>query len=291
VDDLHELHALLADDQSRALLERLIRYRLAGHSHVRIAPGKATLEEAVAILTERVGAGSPSTLAVSGAIGNLVHYDFEWDGLHYVVDTLPISIAQLLVNEQYYFDRGGVRIAPEPGDVVIDGGCCTGETVAVFAQTVGPRGHVYGFEPLASHVEICQYNFSSAQNISIAPFGLADHTLYAPPVASATYSPGFRADWTTDPVPMTTLDEYVTSHKIERIDFFKLDIEGSELAALRGARGTLLRDRPKLALSVYHKPNDYFEIAKFVTELGCGYRLFLEHHTIYGEETVLYATA
>jgi FkbM family methyltransferase len=161
----------------------------------------------------------------------------------------------------------------------------------VIALQVGPRGHVYGFEPLASHVEICQYNFSSAQNISIAPFGLADHTLYAPPVASATYSPGFRADWTTDPVPMTTLDEYVTSHKIERIDFFKLDIEGSELAALRGARGTLLRDRPKLALSVYHKPNDYFEIAKFVTELGCGYRLFLEHHTIYGEETVLYATA
>jgi hypothetical protein len=70
-----------------------------------------------------------------------------------------------------------------------------------------------------------------------------------------------------------------------------MDIEGAELAALRGAERTLRRDRPRLAISLYHKPEDFYEIPEFLAGLGAGYRLYMDHYTIHEEETVLFAEA
>lgn len=83
------------------------------------------------------------------------------------------------------------------------------------------------------------------------------------------------------------------SLSLERVTFIKMDIEGSELAALEGARETILRDRPKLAVCVYHKPLDILEITEFIVKLGLEYKLYLRHHgdKHFGQncETVLYA--
>ena len=70
-----------------------------------------------------------------------------------------------------------------------------------------------------------------------------------------------------------------------------MDIEGSEFKALHGAVETLKKFRPKLAISIYHKLTDIFEIPAFINSLNLGYQLFIEHYTIHHEETVLYAKA
>jgi hypothetical protein len=73
--------------------------------------------------------------------------------------------------------------------------------------------------------------------------------------------------------------------------FIKLDVEGAELEALKGAAGTMRRNRPKLAVCVYHKPGDLFEIPLFIKSLAPEYRFYLRQHQPVACETVLYAVA
>jgi hypothetical protein len=69
-----------------------------------------------------------------------------------------------------------------------------------------------------------------------------------------------------------------------------MDIEGAELNALRGAEKTILKYRPKLAICVYHKPEDIWEIPAYILSLHGDYRLYLRHYDICSPcETVLYA--
>src|SRR5207245_758853 len=89
--------------------------------------------------------------------------------------------------------------------------------------------------------------------------------------------------------PVRSIDSMVDSGEIERVDFIKMDIEGSELAALKGAARSIARFKPKLAISIYHQPEDFVNIPTFINSLDLGYRMYIEHYTIHHEETVLYA--
>lgn len=92
-----------------------------------------------------------------------------------------------------------------------------------------------------------------------------------------------------DAVPTITIDDFVKREKIARVDFIKMDIEGYELEALKGAMNTIKAHKPKLAISLYHKFDDFTLIPLWISQLGCGYELYLDHYTIYAEETVLFA--
>ena len=86
-----------------------------------------------------------------------------------------------------------------------------------------------------------------------------------------------------------SIDQLVANLQIEKIDFIKMDIEGAEPYALKGAVGTIKRFKPKLAIAIYHSMHDFVEIPRFIDELGLGYKLYLAHFTIHGEETILFA--
>ena len=74
-----------------------------------------------------------------------------------------------------------------------------------------------------------------------------------------------------------------------RVSFIKLNIEGSELEALRGARRSIRSWKPKLATSVYHRPSDLWEVPELVRSLNQDYRLYVRQHDGGVVETVLYA--
>jgi FkbM family methyltransferase len=132
-------------------------------------------------------------------------------------------------------------------------------------------------------------NPSLAPRISIYAAGLSDATNDVAPLAEdGVINPGARVD--ADAMPMATIDGAAIG-KLPRIDFIKMDIEGSELAALRGAEASIRRWRPKLAISLYHRPEDFFAIPAWIDSLGLGYRFYLDHYSIHHEETVLYAIA
>ena len=71
--------------------------------------------------------------------------------------------------------------------------------------------------------------------------------------------------------------------------FIKMDIEGSEMNALLGARKTIERMRPKLAICIYHSDEDMLRIPEWILNLQLNYKLFVRHHFGARNETVAYA--
>lgn len=294
----YEAYRLLEDEVSRKTFVDLILFRLAGHLHVKLDTNNAnhwSLRERAERLVS-----TPSSLEYNGMLGPLQHFEnVDCGGTAIHVDCWRSAIAWSVFMRQYYLQRNGISIRPEPNDHVIDAGACLGDTALSFAATVGPAGRVYAFDVVKNHLEIIRHNM--AQNpelenrIELFGFGLGDRCtgVENPVLSGNVVAPGFSFNSLPDeaPIPVRTIDSLVDSGGIRRVDFIKMDIEGYELRALQGAAVTLRRFRPKLAISIYHKAADMYEIPRFVHGLGLGYKFYLEHYTIHSEETILYATA
>jgi hypothetical protein len=87
-------------------------------------------------------------------------------------------------------------------------------------------------------------------------------------------------------VQVTTIDKELQGKKVT---FIKMDIEGSELEALRGAKNVIMKNRPKLAICIYHKPEDIWEIPSIIMQYYPGYKFYLRHYSLTDSDTVLYA--
>ena len=88
-------------------------------------------------------------------------------------------------------------------------------------------------------------------------------------------------------IDITTIDHEIT----EKITMIKMDIEGLEYAALKGAERVIKKDMPKLAICVYHEKEDILRIWQYLKEMQPRYRFFLRHHNWGAAETVLYAVS
>jgi FkbM family methyltransferase len=287
VGHFYHARALLEDQVSRELFDQLILFRILGHLHVRLPFNTeqnrmhlSTAESWHEKDTEDIGPFGPLSIYLVPGPGDLR------------VKGWKENVTWTFLYRQYYFERNGMKIQPQAGDRVIDAGGCFGDTALGFADAVGERGHVYIFDPLPKHCAIIrqtkELNPALGPRMTIYPFGLSDtRNDVAPLPEDNRIDPGARV--VAAEMPMTTIDEVVFRDSIPRIDFIKMDIEGSELGALRGAEATIRRDRPKLGISLYHRPEDFFTIPSWIDSLDLGYRFFLEHYSIHHEETVLFA--
>lgn len=87
-------------------------------------------------------------------------------------------------------------------------------------------------------------------------------------------------------VPVDSLDHLLGD---ERVTYIKMDIEGAELNALKGGANIIEKYKPKLAISLYHKAEDIYEIPLYLKSLVPEYKFYIRHYTDLWEETVLYA--
>ena len=282
--------ASFADEGSRELWRRLLAYRALGPLHA-----EPPIDPREALQHLEVASGM---LAAPGAsefppfpIG-LYRVPFEGEVIE--LECWLGCIALTFLEKQYYFQRSGCVVSPRPGDVVIDGGACFGDTALAFAATVGEQGVVHSFDPIPRQREFFERNRkrnpSLAERIHLHPFALHDT-----PGAQLRFTDGGAGARETGggqiAAEAMTLDAFVSTRGIGRVDFIKMDIEGAERAALRGSTETLKAFRPRLAIAVYHRLDDLIFISHQIQEAVPEYRLFLDHHTIHAEETVLYAVA
>lgn len=75
----------------------------------------------------------------------------------------------------------------------------------------------------------------------------------------------------------------------DKVTFIKMDIEGAELEALEGAASTIRKCHPRLAICIYHKPEDVILIADYILSLNPDYKFIIRHYASNMWETVLYA--
>ncbi|MBE0614821.1 MAG: FkbM family methyltransferase [Burkholderiales bacterium] len=289
--DLFEARNRLADAASKDLLDRLILFRMLSHHHVKVLEAPAEhwrLREQA----KSFQVGSPQETGVLGQLGS---YEFPFEGGRIRLDGWAMNVAMAFLMGQYYFDRDGVSIKPRRGDYLIDAGACFGDTALAFASTAGAEGQVYAFDMVPTHCRIMRRNLdmnpSLAGRITLFPCGVSavDRNIGMTPAEDVGVNPAAHLDF--DKYPVRRIDSLVDEGVVKRVDFIKMDIEGSELDALCGAEASLRRWRPRLAISIYHRPEDYFSIIRYLAMLDLGYRFYLDHYTIHGEETVLYASA
>lgn len=194
------------------------------------------------------------------------------------------ALAEVSRKEQY-FPKGIIELSDR--EVFVDGGAYTGDTLLTFLRlTGGKSARCCAFEPEAAT--------AARLAATVEKRGLQSVTVHNKGLWSAPATLPFAAWHGTSASAVSGEGEVsVEADTIDRAapdaTFIKLDIEGAELEALKGAAETIKRNRPKLAVCVYHKPGDLFEIPLFLKSLAPEYRFYLRQHQPVACETVLYA--
>ncbi|HWQ21162.1 MAG TPA: FkbM family methyltransferase, partial [Clostridia bacterium] len=208
-----------------------------------------------------------------------------------VVESDPGAIADCFVREQYRLEG---RVEVRRGDTVLDLGAYKGESSIWMASQVGPSGLVLAFEPNPGARAFLERNIARA-----AGSGIGKIEILAVAAGSSRHPGGFvstaegcsRLDADGDiSVDVTTVDDIVSEHALAGVDFIKMDIEGGEVEALRGARQTILQYAPRLAISVYHLARDLPEVVAAIRGVRSDYRFFLSHKSPGLAETMLFAS-
>ena len=287
------LYRRVADDESRALLIKLLAYRALGNRKVKLPINTPEYWQALADVDRfKDEADRRSTGFMHW---DLNRYDLSPIGFPLSLYARSMGVLTQFIVQQYRgtVDSGAIEV--EEGDAVIDAGACWGDTALYFAHRAGLNGKVLSFEFLPENVEIFLENMNANPRLS-ERIELIRHPVWSVSgreVHVAGTGPSTSVSETPSPSSLSfttkTIDDTVRERGIERIDFIKMDIEGAELEALRGARETLLSSRPKLAICLYHRLSDFWAIPKFLDGLDCGYEFHIRHFTIHSEETVLFA--
>lgn len=178
------------------------------------------------------------------------------------------------------------------GGAFVDGGCFDGEDTVAFAKWSGGKySKIIAFEPDPAGYQRCKRNLNAAniRDVEVINAGLSDSN------GKAGFECGSHGDGRIMPHELQTdsiqIDTVALDTAIDtKIGMIKMDIEGAEFLALYGAKQTITRDMPFLAICVYHKPGDLLAIMGYLHQLVPQYRFWLRHYSGMNTETVLYAS-
>lgn len=178
---------------------------------------------------------------------------------------------------------------------VISGGSYNGLTAMRFKYEFKNVRKIHMFEPLYEQFKIDSYDkvFQNSDCFEINKFGLWDkkeEQIFNIGDSGSRIDPkACQVESNQTIIKTTSIDEFVKENDTEKIDFIKLDIEGAEIRALNGAQDTLKKDRPQMAICIYHSITDYYEIPLYLDSFLENYVYRLGHYDNGPYSTVLYA--
>lgn len=190
---------------------------------------------------------------------------------------------------EQYFDPELIKL--HENEVFVDAGVLNLGTSLRFIEEC-QRSHIqnfkiHAFEPDGTSYERCMDMMRNMPNARIELYNAGlwseDTTLYFAEM-------GNGASRISDTETGTSIKTVAVDNCVsDPVTFIKMDIEGSELEALKGCRETIKKYRPRLAICVYHKKEDLIEIPSYIKELVPEYKLYIRHYSNDAGETVLYA--
>jgi len=186
---------------------------------------------------------------------------------------------------QQYFDPDIVTCSE--GEAFVDGGAFDGQTSLAFCKWAGDSlVNVWAFEPDEKMTDRCCDLLNRYPKAKIFNKGVWHKSGSLSFQADGALSVVSKYDGKGQEVPVVSLDEILQN---DRVTFIKLDVEGSELEALKGAEKIICEQKPKLAISVYHKLKDIWELPELILKYYPQYKFYLRHYTMCEYDTVLYA--
>lgn len=200
------------------------------------------------------------------------------------------NIFHSLVGYEYFL--GEMYLAegimkPVKGDVFCDVGAFDMYNTHKFIKWNPEYEHVYAFEAdPVSYGKCKEQDLDSKIEVFNLGVWSCKSQLSFESAPNGEYG-GSRINEVGDQIVETVaLDEYL---KDKRVDIIKMDIEGAEMEALKGAQNIIRKNKPCLTLSVYHKPEDIIELPLYAHSLNPDYKIYLRHHTYGIFDTVMYA--
>lgn len=204
-------------------------------------------------------------------LADIIHYRLSADPSYMTAYSTRFS-------DQYFEDFLNLK-----QEVFVDAGGFTGDTTEEFCKRYPDYKKVFLFEPSAKNMHDAKSRLKNHRDIHFVELGISDTagTLWFNPdagSASAVCLDGSAS------IEVCTLDKAIT----EKVSLIKMDLEGWEMKALQGAKQHIINDHPKLAISVYHKAADFWQIPEYILSLRQDYQLYLRHYTEGWSETVMF---
>lgn len=189
-----------------------------------------------------------------------------------------------------YFDLPYL-VPNEHGEFFIDAGAFDGFTTKRFFQWClgGGKSYSYCFEPDPKNMEKIKEVLLKQSNYQIVPKALWSATGTVSMDLKGSFASAINENnkqKVSQTIETITLDDFIGEREVT---FIKMDIEGAEAAALYGAKKTIVSKHPRLAVSIYHKLEDIYEIPEIILSYYPHYRLYLRHYSFSSYDTVLYA--
>ena len=191
-------------------------------------------------------------------------------------------------------------------EIVVSAGVLDGKTTREFCDFFGKKLlKLYAFEPVESYFNLSKKNlapyYAKGYPINLIKLGLLDAeeqiemlSNYEHLCSGFTYSlrPTSHSEnyvnFEKQIAAVSPLDNIIPPE--EKVTYIKMDIEGAETKAILGAKRIIQGNKPRLAICLYHNPEDYFNIPLMLKDLVSEYKFYLRHHRKDWFDTVLYAT-
>jgi len=194
-------------------------------------------------------------------------------------------------NDDWYLFK--ILLAPEPNTLYVDCGAHDGDTIRLFLEAAqGSYRKIVAFEPDATMLpRLAALAEAEGGKVEIVAKGVSDSEGTVTFLVNGMYS-SIAADSGITGAQQATisivrLDEALAN---ESVSIIKMDIEGAEYDALKGAASLIQRCRPKLAICLYHKVEDLVRIPELVRTLVPEYKLRIRHQNPSCTDTILFAS-
>jgi FkbM family methyltransferase len=189
---------------------------------------------------------------------------------------LELNLKDFLVNSivEYPYDFRKYNISKDI-NTIIDAGGYVGNS-AVVMNYLYPDANIYMFEPDKSILTEIEENISTIKKIKHIRKGIWKKNgklNFNISEIRETSSIGIGKAI----IDTVSIDDFIKTENLKGIDFIKLDIEGAELEALEGAKESIIKFRPIVAISIYHKPKHLYELPLWVVGNLKDYTIKIDH--------------
>ena len=187
------------------------------------------------------------------------------------------------IEENQYFDKEIIKI--ENDETFLDLGAFDGDTVENFIKRNNTYKKIISFEPNRDNYKKLYNKYNSNERVQMFNIGTFDKTTQLG-FSSIGGKQAQVEEYGEETINVVDVDSFLCK---ENITFIKMDIEGSEKETIKGAETIIKKLKPKLAICIYHKKEDLFEIPLMIKELVPEYKIYIRHYSEAACDTVCYA--
>ena len=186
--------------------------------------------------------------------------------------------------DEQYFDKD---LIPNIKNInFVDGGAYVGDTLPNIIKNFPDYKKIYCIEPNDLHIKIAKRDFENQRDIKFINCGLGKEKIEVNEAQNSDEIQDTQniCEHDYQAININTIDNLIK----EKVDFIKLDIEGAEQDAIKGAKQTILNYHPILAICIYHKAEDWYKVPQLVLSIRNDYKIYIRHYMEGIYETVMY---